>query len=116
MHPQNRMYCINNIFWQSKKLWQRNIIKLKLHLLRKQKEDIKKKDLDIEKTKSKITFKSKEQIMKCWHCKTELLWAGDHDLDDREYDMVTHLDCPNCGSYVEVYNKREGWQERILEN
>ena len=50
--------------------------------------------------------------MKCWHCKTELLWAGDHDLDDREYDMVTHLDCPKCGCYVEVYNKRE----RILEN
>ena len=20
--------------------------------------------------------------MNCWHCKTELIWGGDHDLDD----------------------------------
>lgn len=21
--------------------------------------------------------------MNCWHCKTELIWGGDHDLDDK---------------------------------
>ena len=42
--------------------------------------------------------------MNCWHCGTELIWGGDHDLDDvEEYDMVTNLSCPNCGAYVEVY-------------
>ena len=43
--------------------------------------------------------------MNCWHCGTELIWGGDHDLEDMtdEYDMVTNLSCPNCGAYVEVY-------------
>ena len=22
--------------------------------------------------------------LKCWHCGTELIWGGDHDLDDDE--------------------------------
>ena len=42
--------------------------------------------------------------MNCWHCGTELIWGGDHDLDDvEEYDMITTLSCPNCSAYVEVY-------------
>ena len=42
--------------------------------------------------------------MKCWHCDTELIWGGDHDIeDDNHYDMVTNLSCPNCGAAVEVY-------------
>ena len=35
--------------------------------------------------------------MNCWHCGTELIWGGDHDLDDyedMEYDIVTNLSCP----------------------
>ena len=37
--------------------------------------------------------------MNCWHCNTELIWGGDHDLDDfdeAEYSMVTNLSCPRC--------------------
>ena len=46
--------------------------------------------------------------MNCWHCGTELIWGGDHDLDDvEEYDMVTNLSCPNCGAYVEVYRPNQ---------
>ena len=43
--------------------------------------------------------------MNCWHCGTELIWGGDHDLEDMtdEYDVVTNLSCPNCGAFVEVY-------------
>ncbi len=42
--------------------------------------------------------------MNCWHCGTELIWGGDHDIeDDNHYDMVTNLSCPNCQAYVEVY-------------
>ena len=47
--------------------------------------------------------------MNCWHCQTELIWGGDHDLDQDfhpEYDMVTNLSCPQCNSYVEVYHVR----------
>ena len=47
--------------------------------------------------------------MNCWHCGTELIWGGDHDLDEHDYrgvgayDMITNLSCPNCQAYVEVY-------------
>ena len=46
--------------------------------------------------------------MNCWHCGTELIWGGDHDLDEFEdmvYDILTNLHCPKCESYVEVYHK-----------
>ena len=40
--------------------------------------------------------------MNCWHCDTQLIWGGDHDLEDFdldepnviEYDIVTNLHCP----------------------
>jgi len=43
--------------------------------------------------------------MKCWNCKTELIWGGDHDIEDENesYSMVTNLSCTNCGCCVEVY-------------
>ena len=46
--------------------------------------------------------------MKCWHCRTELIWGGDHDIDDNEdYSIVSNLSCPECHSYVEVYYPSE---------
>ena len=48
--------------------------------------------------------------MNCWHCNTQLIWGGDHDIDEdegMECDMVTNLTCPKCESYVEVYHKIE---------
>ena len=46
--------------------------------------------------------------MKCWHCNTELIWGGAHDLEDNEeYDFVTNLSCPKCNAYVEVYHPKE---------
>ena len=43
--------------------------------------------------------------MKCWHCGTELIWGGDHDIDheDAEYCMETNLSCPNCNALHIVY-------------
>ena len=48
--------------------------------------------------------------MNCWHCQTELIWGGDHSIDEEdfpcssdEFGMVTNLSCPKCGSFVEVY-------------
>jgi|TARA_R110000824_G_scaffold8339_3_gene37721 DNA-directed RNA polymerase subunit RPC12/RpoP len=41
--------------------------------------------------------------MNCWHCKTELIWGGDHDIEDSEdFIMETNLACPNCNSLVYV--------------
>ena len=53
--------------------------------------------------------------MNCWHCKTELIWGGDHDIeDDEEHSMVTNLSCPECESYVLVYYPREKEDETIV--
>jgi len=42
--------------------------------------------------------------MNCWHCNAELIWGGDHDLEDHEeFDLLTNLSCPKCRAYVEVY-------------
>jgi len=47
--------------------------------------------------------------MNCWHCNTELIWGGDHDIDDENdtYQMVTNLSCPKCHSAVDVYYPNE---------
>ena len=57
--------------------------------------------------------------MNCWHCNGELIWGGDHDLEEGEgvlsdeYFIETNLSCPDCGSFVLVYCPREN--ERISE-
>ena len=49
--------------------------------------------------------------MKCWHCNKELIWGGDHDIEeeeeDEDYNMVTNLSCPKCHSAVYVYHPSE---------
>ena len=47
--------------------------------------------------------------MNCWHCNTELIWGGDHDIEEENdaYSMVTNLSCPKCNSFVEVYYPSE---------
>ena len=50
------------------------------------------------------TEEVEEQLMKCWHCKSELIWGGDHDVEDDDgYTMVTNLSCSECDSIVFVY-------------
>jgi DNA-directed RNA polymerase subunit RPC12/RpoP len=43
--------------------------------------------------------------MRCWHCNTELIWGGDHDIEeeDENYSMETNLSCPKCDSVILVY-------------
>ena len=47
--------------------------------------------------------------MNCWHCGHELIWGGDHDIEDEneDYKVVTNLSCPNCHAFVEVYLPKE---------
>ena len=62
--------------------------------------------MDILKTNGKKVQKK----MKCWHCNSELIWGGDHDLEDdwmaEEYDMQTNLSCPECQSLVLVFHAK----------
>ena len=43
--------------------------------------------------------------MNCWHCRTELIWGGDHDIDheNEDYCIVSNLSCPKCHAHVDVY-------------
>ncbi len=51
--------------------------------------------------------------MECWHCNTELIWGGDHDVEDNDtYSIVTNLSCPECDCYVEVYYPKEDGNEK----
>ena len=47
--------------------------------------------------------------MNCWNCQTELIWGGDHDIEDinESYSMVTNLSCTNCGCRVDVYYPKD---------
>ena len=47
--------------------------------------------------------------MNCWHCKTPLIWGGDHDIseEDEFYQLVTNLGCPKCKAHVDVYYPKE---------
>ena len=47
--------------------------------------------------------------MDCWHCKTELIWGGDIDIEeeDENYIMETNLSCPKCDSLIIVYLPKE---------
>lgn len=52
--------------------------------------------------------------MNCWHCKTELVWECDHDIDHESdnYTMMTSLHCPNCGCDVEVWHPKDDEYEK----
>jgi DNA-directed RNA polymerase subunit RPC12/RpoP len=46
--------------------------------------------------------------MKCWHCREEVIWGGDHDIEEdsymsEEYLIETNMSCPKCGSFYLVY-------------
>ena len=53
--------------------------------------------------------------MNCWHCNTELIWGGDHDIEEEnyEYSIVSNLSCPKCHCLVEVYYPSEKLLEEI---
>ena len=44
--------------------------------------------------------------MNCWHCKSELIWGGDHTFEDYGMEgegIVSNLSCQNCPVEVLVY-------------
>jgi len=44
--------------------------------------------------------------VRCWHCKTELIWGGTREINEKESDyycQLTNLSCPKCDCHVDVY-------------
>jgi len=47
-------------------------------------------------------------LVNCWHCQDELIWGGDHDLDDdSEFVIESNFSCATCGSVAVVYFPRD---------
>ena len=51
------------------------------------------------------------KVFRCWQCKSELIWGGDHDVQDVYEDelsdgIVSNFSCSNydCNTHVEVYH------------
>ena len=42
-------------------------------------------------------------------CHTELIWGGDHDIEDEDSEFLisSNFTCPGCGSHVDVYFPKE---------
>jgi len=46
--------------------------------------------------------------MKCYVCNNELVWGGDHDLEENEnHTIITNLSCPSCNAWHEVYHGKK---------
>ncbi len=44
-------------------------------------------------------------IPKCFACGWNLIWGGDHDVeDDVEHYMVSNLSCPECKAFYLMYH------------
>ena len=57
--------------------------------------------------------------MDCWHCKTELIWGGDHAFEDHGLEgqgIGSNLSCPNCPVAVLVYYNIDREQEYYDKN
>ena len=55
--------------------------------------------------------------MKCWHCESDLIWGGDHDIEDLDTGgdgIVTNLSCSNedCNTHVEIYHYFDNEEEK----
>ena len=62
------------------------------------------KKINVDKTK-------RSHQMTCYNCNGELIWGGDHDIEE-EFDhedahsMSTNLSCKDCGTFVIVYTPK----------
>ena len=47
--------------------------------------------------------------MNCWYCNHELIWGGDHDIDEEDdiFEIETNLSCPSCKAFVLVFKTKE---------
>jgi len=66
----------------------------------------------IKKLKERLALRDPNDFQKfrCWHCNSELIWGGDHDIQEVLYDesregIASNFSCSNydCHTHVEVY-------------
>lgn len=44
-------------------------------------------------------------MIDCPKCKNEMIWGGDHDLEDDDGKEIisSNLSCPHCETMVDIY-------------
>ena len=43
--------------------------------------------------------------MKCWHCNKELIWGGDHDIEEENEDFVINTASDNQLNFaIKLFN------------
>ena len=65
---------------------------------------------------SSLPIFKKERSMNCWHCRSELIWGGDHNYEDYGKEgegIVSNFQCPDCDSYYECYLPLGGQNEKM---
>tara|TARA_R100000005_G_C5000953_1_gene207949 strand:+ start:872 stop:1165 length:294 start_codon:yes stop_codon:yes gene_type:complete len=74
---------------------------------------IERRDAKIRRLKDVIKAQDENdcKVFRCWQCKSELIWGGDHDVqevyeDERSEGIVSNFTCSNydCNTHVEVYH------------
>jgi len=54
--------------------------------------------------------------MKCYHCNEEMIWGGDHDIEDETDQVIgmeTNLSCSQCDTKVTVYLPKDMIKEAL---
>jgi len=73
---------------------------------------VERRDEKIKKLKEQLALQDSNDFEKfrCWHCRSELIWGGDHDIQEVMYDesregIASNFSCSNydCHTHVEVY-------------
>ena len=87
-------------------------MELQLEVL-KYEQMVERREEKIKKLQSVIASQDPNDLhrFRCWHCDSELIWGGDHDiqevmLEEDKEGIASNFSCSNydCNTHVEVYH------------
>lgn len=87
-------------------------MELQLEIL-KYEQMVERREDKIKKLQSIIASQDPNDLhrFRCWHCDSELIWGGDHDIQEVMWDedkegIASNFSCSNydCNTHVEVYH------------
>ena len=88
------------------------IIELQLEVLRYE-QMVERREDKIKQLQSIIDSQDPNDLhrFRCWHCDCELIWGGDHDMQEVVFEedgegIVSNFSCSNydCNTHVEVFH------------
>jgi hypothetical protein len=105
-------FLFGNLFNTGLEREVKEYMELQLEVL-KYEQMVERREEKIKKLQSIIASQDPNDLrrFRCWHCDSELIWGGDHDIQevmlekDKE-GIASNFSCSNydCNTYVEVYH------------